>query len=141
MKMFNRLFAWTVLAAAGTQVPAPAAVTEYFTVQIPFEFTAGRSTLPAGEYTIKSIGENTLLVRNAAQTSAVMIMTNSAMTQVAREKSMLVFHVYGRRHYLSSAWMRGDYWGREVPKSHSERETELAGVPRVLAYVSASAGR
>src|SRR5436305_1394066 len=141
MKMINRLFAWTVLAAAGTQVPAPAAVSEYFTVQIPFEFTAGRSTLPAGEYTIKTIGENTLLVRNPAQTRAAMVMTNSAMKQVAREKSMLVFHVYGRRHYLSSAWMCGDYWGREVPKSRSERETELAGVPRVLAYVSASAGR
>ena len=118
--------------------PGFAQVATNMTVKIPFDFVAGRSTFTAGEYDIRSIGSNTILVRSTSQTRAAMVMTYADMKLKAPEQSTLVFNKYGNRYFLRSAWTGGDRYGRLLMESPAERETERAGAPRVLAYVRAA---
>jgi hypothetical protein len=86
---------------------------------IPFEFVVGDKTLPAGAYTVNSIttsGETLRIRGNASENSAVRMTTTSVKKS---EKSMLVFHRYDNRYFLSEVWSAGD--GRILAASKEER--------------------
>lgn len=92
-------------------------------VDIPFEFSAGKTTLPAGVYTIKRMSGELLRLRSEDGKSAVILnapVTNSSSDPNAVER--LVFSKHGEEYFLSQIWLsatsgRQVWIGRESEKS------------------------
>jgi len=95
-------------------------------INIPFEFSVGDSKLPAGEYSIgraqPSSGDTVLLISNVNHPDSVLPLTNSAQSLNSKDVDTLVFHRYGDQYFLYQVWPAGGTYGRELVKSHSERE-------------------
>lgn len=98
---------------------------------IPFDFAAGNTKLPAGEYTVKVVeATRMLLVVNTADPHAsLFIPANTAEANQIQTRSKLVFNRYGDRYFLSQVWMEGSSRGRRLLKSKSEKE--MATVAKV----------
>ena len=98
---------------------------------VPFDFTVGNKTLPAGK--IIAHGQTSL----ASPLSVTNLDMGQVTLRIARkvsgsdnsERAELVFTRYGDRYFLAQVWIQG-YGGWEVIKSSSEkaleRETRVA---------------
>ena len=83
-------------------------------VNIPFEFSAGKTTLPAGVYSIKRMSGNTVTLRSEDGQSSVILnapVTHNSTDPNAVER--LVFAKHGERYALSQIWLTADS-GRQV---------------------------
>jgi hypothetical protein len=129
-------------AMASTRV---AQAQELLVVNIPFDFVAGKTTLPAGEYSIKvSSPEGTLLLLDRKDAAASAFLTTKAVVKAEiQTESKLTFNRYGDRYFLSQVWTEGNSQGRQLLKSAREKEmaqiakmetqsqvTLVAGLPR-----------
>ena len=123
-----------VFTLAAATMNARAQSRTQYTANIPFEFTVGNQTLPAGLYAIANIqtadGTVILQVRAKGQ-DGVMRLTNGVQAKEARQKTVLVFNRYGERNFLAEMWRAGEREGRQLPKSKSELaiEREVARNP------------
>ncbi len=119
------LTAVALLSLLGTLVMSGYAYSGRIMVDIPFAFTAGKATLPAGKYTVEQAGviNNTLLIRDAEGKGKtyLTVMSNDTM-QREQSKAKLVFHRYGDTYFLSQIWEAGSSIAHEVPKSDAERD-------------------
>jgi len=113
---------------AATQV---ARAQEPMVVDIPFAFTAGNATLPAGEYRVEKLERNSavLLIRCTDPGAAAMVLTNAAQANELQSQSKLIFNRYDNHYFLSQVWTAGSIRGRQLSKS--PREKELAQVARM----------
>jgi hypothetical protein len=113
------LFALTMVVA--TQV---AQAERPMLVNVPFEFIAGKVTLPAGEYRIQKVDAASvvLLISSSDTRAAVMLTTNAAQAKKIQTESSLVFNKYGHRYFLSQVWTEGSIRGRQLLKSQREKE-------------------
>ena len=111
------------------------------TANVPFEFSIGKTTFPAGEYEVTctnpASSAKILEFRQKSGTARVLIQTSDVIASV-QENAKLVFHRYGDRYFLSQAWMHGDSNGLAVPKSRDEKNLErrLAGMKPATATVA-----
>lgn len=111
-------------AMASTRV---AQAQENVVVNIPFDFAAGKTTLPAGEYSVKvseSIHSLILISRKDSSASAF-INTNAVGGANVQTESKLVFNRYGDRYFLSQVWSEGNSEGRQLVKTAREKELAL----------------
>jgi hypothetical protein len=117
-----------ILALAFLATTQVARAQEPVIASIPFQFTAGQTTLPAGEYRVQKVRDDSsvLLIRSTEGNGAVMVMTFATSTNAPQAKSKLIFHRYGNRHYLAQVWSANTARGRELPKSAKEKEQALA---------------
>ncbi len=78
---------------------------------IPFAFTVGKTTLPAGRYSITVVNPSSdrkvLQVRSLEGRASAMIQTNS-LNSHANDNAKLVFERYDDRYFFSEAQMAGD---------------------------------
>lgn len=88
---------------------------------IPFAFRAGEQAMPAGEYTITHSGSGALTLHKQGGPS-VILLTNRASRPNLPAQGRLDFNRYGERYFLSSVWTQDSRDGREIPKSHAEKE-------------------
>jgi hypothetical protein len=103
--------------------------------EIPFNFMVGKTTLPSGEYTIRSLSDQVLSISGLGQHS-ILFTASTCRSLKAAPQSKLVFARYGDRYFLSEMWTEGNSVGRELPKSHRElrvAENETAQPVVVLA--------
>jgi len=99
---------------------------------IPFEFTVGKVTLPAGEYTVKCAtrqAADVLELRNRDGHARALVLMNSVVGKKDKD-ARLIFNRYGNRYFFAQAWMPSAEIGLKAPKSRAERaiQRELAGV-------------
>ena len=92
-------------------------------VNIPFDFVVRGKTLPAGDYEISRLMDETQVleisnVNNRHESAA--IQTEPVLGRVANN-GKVVFHRYGDSYFLSEIWTAGLETGRELPASHQER--------------------
>jgi len=114
------VFGLLLIGAAGT---ASAQGSLKLTADIPFEFTAGSKTLPAGTYVVDDrASEKIIAIRSADVTGAAFVIANRAEAKAMREHGELVFNRYGDRYFLAQVWTSADNWGYEIPKDRSQRE-------------------
>lgn len=118
------------LTVAGVQAQTPSRVE----VNIPFEFSAGKTTLKAGVYTVKRMSGNLITLRNVADKSSVILNApvNLSSTSVDA-KERLVFNKSEDRYFLAQIWLTVDT-GRELlrEKKTAERiEVALRVSPHV----------
>ena len=94
------------------------------TANIPFEFSAGDKTLPAGAYSVMSTSTpNLIQVRNVETHASMLALTGSLDSGVLSRAGAprLVFNRYGDHYVLSQIW-GGSEFGCKLPKSRTERE-------------------
>lgn len=123
---FSRITGILALAClAATQV---ARAQQPIVVNVPFEFTAGRMTLPAGEYRVAKPANDSavLLIERTDRGPAAMVLCSAAQANRLPAHSKLIFHRYANRYFLSEVWVAGESRGRELPVSAKEKELALA---------------
>ena len=103
-------------------------------VKIPFDFSVGRQSFPAGEYTLKRSLQHTMLLRNHRGQVLTNIATNSVESQEAPRSVKVVFNGYSGRYFLGEIWEAGNSNGQQVIKSPVE--IEIAKHPPGLTAVS-----
>lgn len=116
------------------------------TAKIPFAFSVGEKSFPAGEYTVRCTNpasdRKVLQLRSADGSSSVMVQTNSIIGKT-NDDAKLVFNRYGDRYYFAQAWMAADNTGMQAPKSRGEKATagELASIKRATEMVALTSSR
>ena len=93
-------------------------------VNIPFEFSAGKTTLPAGVYSIKRMSGDNVTLRSEDGKSSVILnapVTENSSNPNAVER--IVFEKYGDKHALTQIWLTADT-GRQVWTGKKERGSE-----------------
>lgn len=123
--MKKRILAMASLLAvcsfAATQV---ARAQEPMVVNIPFAFTAGDASLPAGEYRVEKIDGSgaVMLLHCTDPTASAFVMTNGTQGREQQKKSKLVFNRYKNHYFLSQIWHAGYSNGKELRKTAREKE-------------------
>lgn len=100
---------------------------------IPFQFSVNGKTLPAGEYLVRQINQESasvvLQIRSCDGHAGAMIQMDSVTGKV-QESAKLLFHRYGNQYFFAQAWTPGRADGLEARKSRAERaaQRELASL-------------
>ena len=110
-------------------------------VSIPFQFNAGNTTMPAGDYLVRQLntdsGAATLqLSRKDGGANVIINMIGSIGDGQAMTKVM--FRRYGDQYYFGEVWIDGDKDGLQAPRSKAERATkqELAALQVAMETVA-----
>jgi hypothetical protein len=115
-----------LIAAALALFATTAAIAQTVDVKanVPFSFTINRATLPAGEYSLKSMDEQgtALAIRNLNSRTANLVLSNSCRSPKSASQTKLLFHRYGNHYFLSQIWIEGSDAGRDLPPSAQEKE-------------------
>ena len=96
---------------------------------IPFAFTVGKTTLPAGKYTFTVVNPTSdrkvLQIRSLDGRASAMILTNT-VKGIVSENAKLVFERYDERYCFTQAQMAGEATSFEALWSKSERKQLIA---------------
>ncbi len=77
-------------------------------VDIPFQFVAGETTLPAGSYELQVMASGAeLSIRNLQTKQEVMVPSYTRLSERSNERSEVVFDVSGGNHFLSEVHVVG----------------------------------
>lgn len=133
-QMLAAAFALAFTALAPTQSHAQQAMQ----AKIPFEFQAGDTMLPAGEYRIVRLltgSESVQEIRATDSSAAVFVGTYSADQGNKHVEAKLIFNCYHNACFLSEIWT-GSGPGRKLMQSRREKELSHAKAENELAVVS-----
>jgi hypothetical protein len=112
----------SLLLAAGSAY----AQTIWVKVDVPFKFSVNKETMPAGQYTIESLGtDRVLLIRNSDSKPMTILIANSIQSQRPSEQTRLVFTHYADQYFLSQVWVAGNDLGHQLPKGAREKELAM----------------
>ena len=110
---------------------------------IPFAFSAGSQTLPAGEYrvTVVNPSSDQRVLKLTNTDGKTVIVAMHSVEGKARNNARLVFHRYGDQFFLAQAWTASDPLGLEAPRTRAERASELARNERGIKTIAIAAKR
>jgi hypothetical protein len=93
-------------------------------INIPFDFTVGTKSLPAGHYTVERISGSyaSLVIRNTEQKESVYTLTYGGKSVKAETTGRLEFHRYGDTYFLAEVCEEGGDTTRQLPESPAERD-------------------
>lgn len=91
---------------------------------IPFNFTAGEKTLPAGEYVAKPDRKSSgvWVIQSRDGRVSAFFTTNAVQASKTQQRTRLIFNRYGDQYFLSQIWITGNNSGRELFMPSVERE-------------------
>jgi hypothetical protein len=96
---------------------------------IPFAFNVGKTSLPAGDYTVTVLNPTSdgraLQIRSIDGRSGAIILT-TAVSGPASDDGKLVFHRYADRYFFAKAQMGGDSVSLAATKSRTELAEQRA---------------
>jgi hypothetical protein len=97
---------------------------------VPFDFTVGDKTIPAGKIAARGRTESqTLSISNSDKGPHVFRIARRLPGAGRSDRGKLIFRRYGNQYFLAQVWIRSDS-GWEISKSRSqkaiEREMRLA---------------
>jgi hypothetical protein len=123
-QLFATLATLSILCAL-TIVSVQAQSRNRITAHVPFAFQIGDKTLPAGDYSVKRLSQNALLVESAdGEQSAVAQSPRSVESNVNAKPGTekLVFRQYGDQYFLAQVWMTRSNTGRAINMTDAERK-------------------
>jgi hypothetical protein len=103
------------------------AQTTQLNVTVPFEFIAGDTVLPAGDYDVHSTGlwgGKALSIHNVTSNAGTFLLSNWCQLAKTSDSNNLVFYRYGQKYFLAEVWTVSTNIGRKTPLD--QRQTELA---------------
>jgi hypothetical protein len=92
-------------------------------VSIPFDFYAGNTALPAGDYYIRFNfnGAPVMKIEKQTGSAGIHLLTHPVQSNTIQDGSKLVFTKYGEQLFLSQVWSAGRSTGEELNKTNRER--------------------
>lgn len=119
-------FTMLMLTVAFACLTVEAQTLNQMKADIPFRFTIGDQTLPAGEYTVRYVnqdsGKTALLFKSTDGKTSRIVNMNTAQRGEQETKASLVFNQYGDQYFLSEVWTGADQYGLSLPASRAERQ-------------------
>jgi hypothetical protein len=123
------LFIAFVFALAIYPSSAHAQITDTLEAKIPFQFHAGNTKLPPGNYSIRMLENSDLKlmeITSADGSTSALFEVHGTDVSSAPAKSELVFNKYGNRYFLSKLFDEGNPSGNEVVVSAYEKRVSQA---------------
>jgi len=108
-------------------------------VRVPFDFTVGDRTLPAGEYRILREHQSVVRLEDGSGKGVANIIVNVTEAKRAPEEGKLVFHGYSGRYFLKEVWRAGSIEGQVLPTTRTEREIARKQKPIEVALLARQA--
>lgn len=135
MTKISRIATMLVLLISCAAVSAMAQDRARVTADVPFEFSVGSKTMPAGKYTIGNLSPSSplMLIRGVDRKAVICVHSQSATSLKESNRTKLVFRRYGSQYFLAQIWTRGDRDGTEFPASKAERRVRKLPANRNLA--------
>jgi hypothetical protein len=95
-------------------------------VEIPFDFSVGDKTLPAGAYSVTHVNQEKTMLRLSSEDGreSINIITIPVQAKESPKTGKLIFRRYGETYFLSQIWESHDIHGRQLSKSRKERSVE-----------------
>lgn len=113
-------------------VAAPAfAQVETMQVKVPFAFSVGKKTLPAGRYLISTNDLTTYTL--SGQRTAAITMTDEVNSGAVKHEASLVFAKSGDQYSLLQIWTSDPHTGHFLQKAVSNKALSKAQPVEVLA--------
>jgi hypothetical protein len=123
------LFMAFVFALAIYPSSAHAQITDTLEVNIPFQFHAGNTKLPPGNYSIHMLENSDLKfmeITSADGSTSALFEVHETDSSSPPAKGELIFNKYGNRYFLSKLFDEGNPSGNEVVESAYEKRTSQA---------------
>src|SRR5215475_10488529 len=94
--------------------------------KIPFDFSVGDKTFPAGVYSVTRINQEKIMLRLSGEDGgeSINIVTSPVEAEEYPKTGKLIFRRYGETYFLSQVWESGEIQGRQLLKSRTERSVE-----------------
>ena len=127
-------------AMASTRI---AQAQETVIVNIPFDFAASKTMLPAGEYSVTVSGptHSLILISRKDSAASAFINTNAVVSVNVQSESKLVFNRYGSEYFLSTIWDSYAEDGRQVRWTAREKELAKRGNVPVRAVITLASSK
>jgi hypothetical protein len=96
-------------------------------VTVPFDFIAGDTALPAGDYDVQSIDAwegKALSIHSVTLNAGTLVLSNPSQSAKISDRNTLVFYRYGQKYFLAEVWIANTNIGRQMLLN--QRQTELA---------------
>lgn len=119
----------TLMVAAAAVVGMTTVHAQDLKANIPFKFRANTANLPAGEYTISSVGTNSghiYRIHNEGTRQSALVMVRSGLTAKAAEDPRLVFACKSDECTLSQLWTPNA--GYQLTTPHGKAGMERASI-------------
>ena len=98
-------------------------------IYIPFNFSAGEKSFPAGKYVVARVWkdkDSVWVIKHKDNVGKAMLLTRPVRANETQEDTRLVFHQYGDLYFLSEIWTAGDATGRQIQTSDQEKSLDKA---------------
>jgi hypothetical protein len=133
-ELMNRIASiLTGLSLAVLLFVCPAHAARRMTANIPFAFTVGTVSLPAGQYEFVRAGDDVVEVRDAGGRSLFTMASAPIQGNGTSEKSTLKFATVDGRHVLIQIWSERSSSGYEFSYKHAERIIQAQTIGGTLA--------
>ena len=94
------------------------------TATVPFAFTVGGNDMPAGTYTISSVSDSVIAIRDRDSRTGVLSLVRPEWAGSSDGTPKLVFHKYGNKYFLSQVSRGFSNALMQLPTSKPERELQ-----------------
>ena len=141
MKTLRTLLTMTLLLGA-VSAYVHAETQPLLRASIPFRFTVGSQSFPAGNYTISTVqvqARDVILLQSSDGKRASFVPTHPAYSLDPSAQTKLIFQHYGSEYFLSQVWTLGRTSGRElVLPDHAKELAQNASSRDVTAIVASA---
>jgi hypothetical protein len=122
----KKSFSFILVAASLLLASGAKAQGLHVKANVPFDFTAGNTVYPAGNYDIEGVvrAQGVLQLDSGNKMGRGLIMPYNCSSVRPADKTVLVFRRMGDEYFLHQIWIEGSTEGREL--SAPKRETQLA---------------
>lgn len=108
-----------ILSLIAILVPFTAMAQESAHFAIPFDFTVGPKSLPAGVYNVSEPTPHVLEIRSNDGRTGILTLTNGAERSKYKGLAVMSFERYGDRYFLANVSNPDRGWA--LPQSHDEK--------------------
>jgi hypothetical protein len=129
MKYIQRAFAFSGLLVLLTFSAAFGQSDRQTIIHIPFNFSVGEKSFPAGKYVIERNRNNSdtvWVIKQKDDGGSAILLTRAVRANDVVEQTRLVFNRYDDLYFLSEFWTVGSQTGHQLPVSKQERALEKA---------------
>ena len=113
-------------------------------IYIPFNFSVGEKSFPAGKYVIErtwKTSDSVWVIKRKDNVGKAMLLTRPVRANEAQQDTRLVFHQYDDLYFLSQIWTAGDATGRQIQTSDREKSLDKALAEKRQDHVLIDRGR
>ena len=113
-------------------------------IHIPFKFSVGEKSFPAGNYIIernKRDSDLVWVIKRQGNTGSAVLLTQPVRADKTAQQTKLIFNRYEDVYFLSEFWTPGSNTGRQINISDREKALDKSLAQQRVQHVLVSLGR